>query len=413
MNTSVFRRDNCRLCGGHDLELVLQLTPTPVGDDYVSVDRLDVVQETFPVELFLCRSCGLSQLLDVIDPEILYGEFIYETSISLGLIEHFQRYADEVLRRVLPPEGALAIDIGSNDGTLLRFFQEQGMRVLGIDPAREIAQKATASGVETLPTLFTTELARKIKNERGLATIVTANNTIANIDDLDNITEGIRDLIAPDGIFVFETGYVVDLIQAGLFDNIYHEHLSYFSVKPLESFFRRYDMELIEVERISTKGGSLRGTVQLGGGPRPLSSSVNSLINFESELSINRPEPFNVMATRINNVKEQLVSLVRDLKAQGKTIAGYGASVGVTTSLYHFDLGNLLRFIVDDNPAKHNLFSPGHHIPVFPSEAIYGRNPDYVVVLAWRYADPIINKHQTYLDQGGHFIVPLPEISVK
>ena len=412
MNELNFRRDTCRLCGGHNLELVLQLAPTPAGDVYVSVEHLDQTQETYPLDLFLCHGCGHSQLLDAVNPEVLYGDYIYMTSISLGLTEHFRRYADEVLCSVNPSQGALVVDIGSNDGTLLKFFQERDMRVLGVDPARDIARKVTESGIETLPTFFTAELARKIKNERGPAIIVTANNTFANVDDLADMTEGIRDLLPPDGVFVFETGYLVDLIQKNLFDNIYHEHLSYFSVKPLEAFFRRHGMELINTERNPSKGGSLRGTVQLAGGPRTVSPSVAKLMAFEASLATDRAETFKAFAAKIDIVKNQLISLLCNLKTQGKTIAGYGASVGVTTLIYHFDIGNLLNFLVDDNPRKQNLFSPGFHIPVLSSQIIYERKPDYVLILAWRYAKPITKKHQKYLEQGGHFIVPWPKIEV-
>jgi SAM-dependent methyltransferase len=389
------------------------LTPTPVGDAYVSVEHLNDVQETYPIELFLCRGCGLAQLLDVVNPEVLYSNFIYTTSISLGLVDHFQRYADNVLGRVHPPEESLVIDIGSNDGTLLRFFKERGLRVLGVDPAREIARDATASGIETLPTLFTTDLARTIRQTYGPAAIVTANHTFANVDDSAELIEGIRTLLAPDGAFVFETGYLVDLLQNGLFDNIYHEHLCYFSIKPLESFFRRHGMELVDVERLPVKGGAVRGVVQRTGGNSCVSPSVGELITLETRLGVDHADPFTILATRIDTAKNRLTHLLLDLRAQGKLIAGYGASVGVTTLIYHFGLGDVLSFLVDDNPTKHHTFSPGHHIPVYSSPVLYERNPDFVLILAWRYAEPIATKHQTYIDQGGHFIIPWPELEVR
>ncbi|MEG4799124.1 class I SAM-dependent methyltransferase [Microcoleus sp. ARI1-B5] len=412
MSKSSFRRSTCRLCGATDVELAVPVAATPPGDRYVSSEYLDEHQETYPLDLYLCRSCGLLQLLDVVDPEVLYGKYIYTTSISLGLVEHFRKYADTVVERVKPAAGAIAIDIGSNDGTLLRHFQERGMRVLGVEPARHIAQKATESGVETLPTFFSAELAQEIKNDRGAASVITANNVFANIDDLTDMMEGIRHLLAPDGVFVFETGYGFDLIDQNLFDTIYHEHLSYFSVKPLATFFRSHNMELIDIERITSKGGSLRGTVQLAGGARQVSPSVTNMIDSETSQGCDRPEIYKAYAAKIDTLKQQLLALLRDMKAQGKTVAGYGASVGVTTLLYHFELNDLLSFLVDDNPVRHNLFTPGHHIPVLPSQALYDRKPDCVVILAWRYAEPIMKKHQAYLNQGGHFILPLPEISV-
>lgn len=412
MSESVYRRDTCRLCGGRDLELVLQLAPTPVGDAYVSVEHLDEVQEIYPLDLFLCRGCSYLQLLDVVDPEVLYGDYIYVTSISLGLAEHFRRYADEVLHRLNPPEGALVVDIGSNDGRLLKFFQSRGMCVLGVEPARHIARRVRKSGIETVPSFFTADLAREIKKEWGPAAIVTANNVFANVDDLDDMVEGMRELLAPDGFFVFETGYIVDLIQNTILDNVYHEHLCYFSIKPLVKFFSGHGLELIEVERVPTKGGSIRGIVQFAGRPRMISPSVSGLITLERELGFDSIAPFKAFASRVEAIKQGLTKVLNDLKVQGKTIAGYGASVGVTTLLYYFDLGNVVKTLFDDNPIKHNLYSPGYHIPVLPSEAIYEQKPDYVLILAWRYAEPIMKKHQRYLEQGGHFIVPLPRVEV-
>lgn len=412
MSASVFRRKSCRLCGGHGLDLVLRLAPTPVADAYVSADRLDEVQETYPLDLVLCNGCSGVQLLDVVDPGVLYGDYLYVTSSSPGLDKHFQQYAADVLHRVNPSKEALVIDVGSNDGTLLRFFQKEGMRVLGIDPAGDIARKATESGTETLQAFFTPDVARRIKNERGRATIITANNVIANIDDLAQLAEAVRELLAPDGVFIFETGYLVDLIRETVFDNIYHEHLCYHSVKPLELFFRRNGMELIHASRVPTKGGSLRGTVQLAGGPRTVSLSVAELIALEVSLGLDRAETFKAFAAKLDSVKTELLKFLREVKTQGRTIAGYGASHSVTTIIYHFGLGDILSFLVDDNPRKRNLYSPGHHIPVLSPQALYERKPDYVLTLAWRFSEAVMKKHEAYLDQGGHFIVPLPEIRV-
>lgn len=413
MSKLVIRRKTCRLCNGNELELVLKLAPTPIGDAYVPREGTKKIQECYPLEIYLCKSCGLSQLLDVIDPEAVYSNYIYHTSDSSGLVKHFEDYVDSILHRINPPKNSLAIDIGSNDGSLLRFFKKSGMRVLGIDPAKEIARKATESGIETLPTFFTLELARKIRNERGSAHIITTNNTFANVDDLTNMMEGVKELLSQDGIFVFETGYFLDLIQKTIFDNIYHEHLSYFSVKPLENFFISNGMELIDVERVPTKGGSIRCIIQLKGSSRKASSSVNQLIKLETELGIHDVETIKKFGNKLEAMKNKLMEILRDLKSKGKTVVGYGASVEVTTMLYYFNLdSNLLEFIVDDNPMRQNLYSPGLHIPVLSSQAIYERKPDYVLLLAWQYSEPIMKKNQKYLEQGGHFILLLPSLQV-
>lgn len=412
MKVSVFKRNTCRLCEGSNLESVFRLTPTPVGDDFVSAARLNEIQGIFPLDLILCRDCGNVQLLNVVNPEVIYGEYTYVSSVSLELPEHFRRYADDILTLVDPPNGSLVVEIGSNEGALLNFFKNKGMRVLGIDPARNIAQKATEAGIETIPTFFNSKLANEIKKVHGSAAIIIANNVIANIDDLSDVAEGIRSLLAPRGVFVMETSYLLDVVERNLLDTIFHEHLSYLSAKPLNTFFQHHGMELIDVQRVPTKGGSLRCIVQLAGGPYNVSSYVSDIISFESNFGIDRPEAFKALSERLENIKKQLLNLMGKFKEQRKTVACYGAAVGLTTMMYYFDLGNMVSFIVDDNPIKQNTFSPGYLIPVFSPQSIYDKKPDYVLILAWRYTKTIIKKHEAFMKQGGHFIVPLPVIKV-
>ena len=413
MNTvACVRRDSCRLCGSKDIELVMKCKPTPLADAYIFEDKLNTKQDVFPLDLFLCKKCSLVQLADCVDPEVIYEEYVYRTVTSPGLVNHFNRYCDSVIKCVNPNKGALVVEIGSNDGTLLNFFKSKGMRVLGIDPARAIAKKAAESGIETLPEFFNIDLARKIKKEKGSADIIIANNVIANIDNLDELIKSIHELLAPCGVFVFETGYLVGLIENMVFDNIYHEHLCYYSVMALDSFFKNNNMELINVVREPTKGGSLRGFVQFKEGLRPVSGRVKELIDFEKKLGVDKSGAYKDFAAKINSEKEKLLKLLEDLKAKGKTIVGYGASHSVTTFIHHFDIGKMLDFIVDDNSLKQNTFSPGYHIPVFASQEIYKRKPDYILILAWRFYEAIINKHRAFLKNGGHFIVPLPEFKV-
>lgn len=410
MDRSHYIRTTCRLCGDKNIETVLMMAPTPPGDHYVKVDSLAKQQETYPLYLIQCGNCGHVELPVVVNPEILYGKYIYETSISLGLVEHYRKYADDIVSFANPSSNSLVIDVGSNDGSLLKAFQAKGFRVLGVDPAKDIAAKATESGVFTIASFLTGQLANDIKKQHGSASIVTANNVMANIDDLSDFVGAIRSLLEPNGIFVFETGYLADLVKNTIIDNIYHEHLSYFSVKPLVSFFMRNGMELIHVHHNPSKGGSIRGIVQLKGGSRPVSDSVDRLVESEDAFGLGRPEVYKKLSKKIQNEKKKLLDLAQDIHKQGKLIAGYGASVGVTTLIHFFEIDRLVDFIVDDNPIRDGLFTPGHHIPVFNSETIYEKSPDYIVNFAWRYTDPIIQRHQRYIDKGGKFIVPLPEV---
>ena len=412
MSATHYRRETCRLCGGRNLDVALHYEPTPPADAYVPINQRDLVQQVFPLDLYLCRDCGFSQLCDVIRADSIYVDYIYETKSSLGLVDHFRRYANSVLDRIKPPPGALVVDLGSNDGTLLRPFKERGMTVLGIDPAREIARDATASGVETLPEFFTADLSSKIRNERGAAAIVTANNIYANVDELGDFTDNIRTLLSADGVFIFESFYLGDLIDNMVFDFIYHEHLSSFSVAPLVTFFKRHGMELIDAERVPTKGGSLRYTVQLAGGPRKVTKAVTDLLADEERRGLSRLETFKAFSARIEAAKAQLRSLLAKLKSEGKTMAGYGASATTTTLIYHFGLGDFLDYLVDEYSRKQNTLTPGMHLPVLGPQALIDRKTDYVVILAWRYVQPILDKNRAYRDQGGKFIVPLPKLEV-
>jgi len=407
------RRQTCRLCGGRRLTRVLELAPTPPANAFVSREELNKPQPCFPLDVFFCEDCFHVQLLDVVDPSVLFENYVYVSGTSPSFVAHFENYAKGVLDQFKPAPGSLVLDIGSNDGTLLRFFQRAGMKVLGIDPARNIAEEATRNGIQTLTAFFNPQLAGEICSQHGAAKVITANNVFAHIDNLDGVVEGIRKLLAPDGVFVFEVSYLADVFEKTLFDTIYHEHLDYHSVKPLVPFFKRLGMELIEARRVSSHGGSLRGIAQLKGGPHPVGQSVAEAVASEEKLGLDRAETFRQFGVNINSLKSQLGKLLRELKAAGKKIAGFGAPAKATTLMYHFEIGpELIDFIADDSPLKQNLFTPGYHVPVLPAAAIYERRPDYVLILAWNFAGPIMKSHRAYADAGGHFIVPIPQLEL-
>jgi SAM-dependent methyltransferase len=405
----VRRRSTCRLCGSSDVVLVLSLTPTPPVDAYVEEAELDAPQTAFPMDLFACRECGHAQLLDVVDPELLFGNYIYETASSPGLVAHFERYADEAISYSGARPGGFAVDIGSNDGTLLRFFKEHGLRVLGVDPAAEVASRATAAGIETVTSFMNVTVAEGIRRRHGRADIVTANNVFAHADDMGEMADSIRELLAPDGFFFFEVSYLLDMIGGMVFDFIYHEHLCHHSVKPLRAFLEGHGLELVDIFHIPTKGGSLRGVAQLKGGARPAGSSVDAFIEREESAGLYGLEIYENWDSRIEEVRRTVTQQVDAVRERGGTVAAYGASATSTVLIYHFHLGDKLEFIVDDIPERQGRFSPGHHIPVVAADAISDRSPDAILVLAWRFADMIIDKHRDYLSRGGTFLVPLPE----
>src|SRR5216683_2747587 len=339
-----------------------------------------VFTDAVPMDLFLCRDCGHLQILHVGNPDVQYTNYVYTTSLSLGLREHFRHYAAEAVERIQPPVGSLVVELGSNDGTLLQFFKaDHGMAVLGVDPAREIARQASLSGIESIGDFFGPEIARQIRETKGPAKIAVANNVIAK----------------------------------NLLDTVYHEHLSYFNVKPLDAFLARIGMEMIDVQSISTKGGSIRVTAQLAGGARPRSSAVTSFAADEIAQGAYEPGFYRRLGDDIGGIRRDLKTIIAEQRKAGRTIAGYGVSVGTVTLLPQLQLTRDIAFLVDDDPNKdHILAGPCYTIPVLPPKAIYERNPGAVVVFAWRYIDPIMRKNQEYLQSGGKFVVPLPKVSV-
>lgn len=411
MTFVVTRRDRCRLCNGTRIELVLPIAASPVADAYVTREQLGERQDAYPLDLYLCSDCGHVQNIDVVDPEILFRDYLYVTSSSLGLVEHYRRYASEVIAQFEVKPGALALEIGSNDGSLLGFFKAKGLKVLGIDPARRIAEDASARGIPTLPEFFGSKLAEGLQAEYGRAAIIAANNVFAHADNLADIVQGIRMMLEDDGVFVFEVSYLPDIVNRFLFDTVYHEHVSYHSIVPLARFFERLGMQLFDVQRINSKGGSIRGFAQRSPeGRRAVTSRVMEMSAAEERGQFGKPAVYRAYSDAIAARKAAVEKVVDEARASGKTVAGYGASTTVTTLMWHFDLTQKLEFLADDNPLKQGLFAPKCHLPVLASEELYTRRPDYVVILAWNYAEQIIKRHRRFLAEGGAFVVPLPEL---
>jgi SAM-dependent methyltransferase len=408
MKDKSYQRKTCRICESRKLTLVVPISATPPGDHYLPADRISE-QQVYPLDIYLCEDCGLAQLPFVVDPGIVYSEYLYTTSISLGLREHFRQSAAHAIELIGPTANTFAIDIGSNDGTLLSFFKSAGFRVLGVDPAREIAAKATAGGIETVVGFLTPALAQEIRAQYGTATLVTANNVMANVDDLNQFMAAVRHLLAPEGLFILETGYGADLVLQTLFDVVHHEHISYFSVGPLQALCRQHNMQIISSERIATKGGSLRVAIQLGGGRRLVGTSVERMMRWERSVGANAIPFYKSFSAKIDSIRERLLVCLYGIQSKGQKVIGYGASVGTTTQIYHFGIRHFLDSLVDDNPQRHGLVSPGYHIPVLSPAFIRESNPDYLLVFAWRYLDAIRIKHNQF---QGRYIIPLPDLKI-
>jgi len=416
MSNLVEVRKTCRLCNSSEIVLSVPLAHVPIVSPNVGkqVDESgkQLTQIVAPLDNYLCMNCGLNQLVHVVDSSLIYRDYLYRTSISLGLREHFGGLADSVISRMNIISDDLVCEFGSNDGTLLRFFKDKGIGVQGVDPAVQIAQEATSSGVPTLPEFFNVKIAEQILAERQPAKAIIANNAMANIDDLGEILHGVKTLLASDGAFVFETQYALDMFENTLLDVIYHEHISTFSVAPVVKAFKMHGLEVFDTERIETKGGSIRIWVQHEGGPQPISDRVDELVNLEKETGLYDLEYHGRFARRVAAIKDELHSQIKSVRDKGGKIGAYGTSVGSAALIHQFELEQHIDVLFDDKPFKDRLQGPGYDLPVMTADGVYEVMPDLIIILAWRYADPIMSKHEKFIENDGTFIVPLPEIRI-
>ena len=398
------------MCGEGSLTKAMSLTPTPPGNDFLTKEELGRDEPVYPLDLYFCEACHHIQLGHVVDPKILYQKnYSYVSATSAYFVNHLKHYAKDMVERFDLKPGDLAVDIGSNDGTCLSFFKDKGMKVVGVDPATEIAGKATENGIDTIADFFGYRLAVELRKKYGTAKYITSHNACAHIDNLFDVVKGVEHWLDADGVFVLEVGYFVDVYSNTWFDTVYHEHVDYHTVAPFEKLFNRVGMELISVERISPQGGSIRVMAQKKGGIIKRDDSVDELIALEAKLGLDKAETLRKLNHKISQVRDKLHNLIHSLKADGKSIAGFGAPTKATTLMAHFGLdATVLDFIVDDNPLKQGLFTPITHIPVLSADALYKMKPDYVLILAWNFAEPIMQMHKKYSEQVGQFILPMP-----
>jgi len=359
--------------------------------------------------LYYCQDCGLVQLGYVVPPEVMFRDYPYVSGTTVTLTNHFHQLARDIVERFNFPAGSRIVDIGSNDGTFLRGFQKQGMRVLGVDPALNIAKIANEAGIETIPDFFGRRVAEQIASERGKADVITAAGVFYHIPDLDNVVEGVRVLLSDDGVFVVQANYLFDMLEKNSFDNIYHEHLHYYSLKPLTVLFRQFDMEVFHAERNSIHGGSLVIFVRKRI-TRAAKRSVDAILALEAERGLYKLETYHQFAIQVGRIREQLLAILGDLKTKGKRIAAYGAPAKGNTMLNYCRIGpDLLEYAVEKNPLKAGLFTPGMHIPVISEEEARKKQPDYYLVLPWNFLDEFLEKEKSFREGGGRFIVPISE----
>ncbi|MDX6559871.1 MAG: hypothetical protein QOF72_2920 [Blastocatellia bacterium] len=397
------------MCHGTRLTQFLDLGFTPPADQFLRKDQLNEPEVYYPLQVAMCSDCGLVQLVHVVSPEILYRhDYPYEASITQTGQRHWQEFARTIVGRFGLSSDDLVVDIGSNVGVLLDAFRSAGTRILGVDPASNIVRIAEKRGVETINEFFSPDVARNIVAEKGPAAVITGTNVFAHVDDLDAFMTAIQILLGPEGIFIFEAPYLVNLIGHLEYDTIYHEHLSYLSAKPLIAFVKRFGMQVFDIQERDIHGGSFRVFISREG-QVPVAPVVEDFLAREEKMGLYDLVKLKDFSAAVERNRQELTWLLKSLKHEGKRICAVSAPAKGMTLLNYCRIGTeTLDFVTEKSALKIGRFTPGAHIPVVPDEELLRQNPDYAVLLAWNFAAEIMENLKDYSRHGGKFIIPIP-----
>jgi novobiocin biosynthesis protein NovU/D-mycarose 3-C-methyltransferase len=399
----------CIACGGTDLHAVLDLGPQPLANNLVTETSEAEFDASFPLGIQLCESCGLVQLTHTVRPERMFSSYRYVPSTSSTWLEHCDELADSVSVAAGLGGGDLVVEVGSNDGALLRAFQRRGLRVLGVDPAANIAAEASANGVPTVNYFFGEDVAKRLAASYGRARLIVSTNVLAHVPDPVDLLRGVRALLAPDGLYVNESPSLAELVANNEFDTIYHEHVSYLSLHALTGLFDRAGLRLVDAIPQSTHGGSLRVFGAPAEHQRAGSDRLQQLLVAERETGISDRSSLGAFAQRVEITRERLRALVHQLHDQGRRVAAYGATAKGNTLLGYCGLTRHdIEYIVDRNPMKQGMLTPGLRIPIVSPEHLQADPPDVLLLLAWNLADEIRKQLEWFERQGGQFLLPVP-----
>lgn len=411
-NEHFFKIEQCRICKSKDLVKYLNFGKLPLANS--SLASLDDEEFFFPLEVMFCRNCFLSQLSIVVDPKLMFSYYTYRSSISKTFQRHCAELVDDV-SSYFGDGGKFAIDIASNDGCLLKQFKAKDFKVLGVEPADNIADIAIEEGIPTMKEFWSKDVAEGVVETHGKADIVVGTNVFAHVNDLDEFIEAVNNVLKDDGVFVIEVPYMANLISKTEFDTIYHEHLSFFLLKPLEVLFKRHAMRIANVKEFPIHGGTIRVSVIKDVNKKiPINEkTINTFLDLEESNRLHDLNTYLEFVNKLHIVKKDLLALLNKLKKENKKVAAYAASAKGNTLFNYCGINkDLVEFIIDETPEKENKFFAGNHIPIYGPEELEKRKPDYLVILAWNFAKEIINKTEAHRKREGKYIIPIPNVMV-
>jgi len=404
----------CRFCGAELEHTFCDLGMSPLSNAFLTAEQLEEMEPFYPLHAYVCGGCFLVQLQEFESPQHIFAEdYAYFSSYSDTWLEHARRYTEQMIGRFGFGAKSQVIEIASNDGYLLQYFKQKGVPVLGIEPAKNVAEAAVAKGIPTLTRFFGVKTARELVAQGTRADLLLGNNVLAHVPDLNDFVAGIKVILKPDGVLTMEFPHLQHLIEENQFDTIYHEHFSYFSFLAAQRVFERHGLQLFDVEEIPTHGGSLRIFGRHNGQGGEAGERAKELVARERRLKFEDLETYRKFSGRVQETKRQLLEFLISVKRAGKRVVGYGAPAKGNTLLNYCGIrSDLLDFTVDRSPHKQNTFLPGTHIPVHAPERINEVRPDYVLILPWNIKEEIMKQMAHIRSWGGKFVVPIPEVRI-
>ncbi|MEQ8783479.1 MAG: class I SAM-dependent methyltransferase [Roseibium album] len=405
---------SCRFCGEKVQRLVADLGMTPLCETLIGIEQYDDAEAYYPLQAYVCDNCLLVQLRDCISSrDVYHDEYPYFSSYSKSWLNHARLYVEEIVPKLGLGKGDLVIEVASNDGYLLQYFEPHEIKTLGVEPCRSVAEAAIAKGIRTEMVFLGQDTAKEIRQRHGPAELVVGNNVLPHVPDVRDFVSGLATLIADDGVITMEFPHLANLIRFNQFDTIYHEHFSYLSMHAVRRIFEACGLEIFDVQRLSTHGGSLRIFAQLSAGRRVVQPSLEQTLAQEADQGLTGHAIYDGFVEHARQTKRKILRFLIEAKEAGASVAGYGAPGKGNTLLNFCGIGtDLIEFTVDANPFKHYKFTPGSRLPIFPPEAIKAAKPGYLLILPWNLREEIIEQTAFIRDWGGKWVTPIPEVRV-